>query len=113
MADQVIGVDVSTFSLLLTKKLLEENNVGNVTLVLAEGQSLPLPTQSVDAMNSSATIEHFPAPGDFLRECSRCLDESGMAIPLLIQTRFSILPETHHTGIWGFGGSGRKPTSRQ
>ncbi len=101
MADQVIGVDVSTFSLLLTKKLLEENNVGNVTLVLAEGQSLPLPTQSVDAMNSSATIEHFPAPGDFLRECSRCLDESGWLF-LYYPNRFSILPETH-TGIWGLG----------
>lgn len=101
MADQVIGVDVSTFSLLLTKKLLEENNVGNVTLVLAEGQSLPLPTQSVDGINSSATIEHFPVPGDFLRECSRCLGKPGWLF-LYYPNRFSVLPETH-TGIWGLG----------
>lgn len=101
MADEVIGVDVSTFSLLLTKKLLEENGVRNVTLVLAEGQSLPLRPRCVVGINSSATIEHFPEPGDFLSECSRCLQEPGWVF-LYYPNRFSALPETH-TGIWGLG----------
>lgn len=101
MADEVIGVDVSTFSLLLTRKLLQENGISNVTLVLAEGQSLPLPPSCVDGINSSATIEHFPVPGDFLRECSRSLCESGWLF-LYYPNRFSALPETH-TGIWGLG----------
>lgn len=65
IAEEVIGIDVSTFSLLMTKKLLEEQGVTNVTLALAEGQSLPLPTRSVDGFNCSATIEHIPVPEDF------------------------------------------------
>jgi ubiquinone/menaquinone biosynthesis C-methylase UbiE len=101
LADEVVGVDVSTFSLLLTRKLLQEHGVSNVTLVLAEGQSLPFPSKCIDGINSSATIEHFPVPGDFLRECSRCLRNSGW-IFLYYPNRFSILPETH-TGIWGLG----------
>ena len=101
LADEVIGVDVSTFSLLLARKLLEEHSVSNVTLVLADGQFLPLPSESIDGINSSATIEHFPAPGDFLCECSRCLRKPGW-IFLYYPNRFSALPETH-TGIWGLG----------
>lgn len=101
MADEIIGIDVSTFSLLLSKKLLEENGITNVTLILAEGQSLPLPAHCVDGINSSATIEHFPRPGEFLSECSRCMGKGGWTF-LYYPNRFSVLPETH-TGIWGLG----------
>jgi len=101
LGDEVIGVDVSTYSLLMTKKLLQENGVTNVTLVLAEGQFLPVPSQCIDGINCSATIEHFPLPGDFLRECSRCMREPGWVF-LYYPNRYSALPETH-TGIWGLG----------
>ena len=101
LADDVLGVDVSTFSLLMTKKLLDEQGVTNVRLVLAQGEYLPVPPQSVDAMNSSATIEHFPNPGAFLAEVSRCLKTPSWLV-LYYPNRFSILPETH-CGIWGLG----------
>ena len=101
LADEVIGIDVSTFSLLLTRKLLEEHNIDNVTLVLGDGQHLPFPSHSIDGVNSSATIEHFPSPGNFLSECSRCLRNPGWVF-LYYPNRFSLLPETH-TGIWGLG----------
>jgi len=101
LADEVIGVDVSTYSLLLTRKLLQEQGVSNVTLLLAEGQSLPLRSKCIDGINSSATIEHFPVPGDFLRECSRCMRNPGWVF-LYYPNRFSLLPETH-SGIWGLG----------
>lgn len=101
LADDVLGVDVSTFSLLMAKKLLDEQGVTNVRLVLAQGEYLPVPPQSIDAINSSATIEHFPDPAAFLAEVSRCLRTPGWLV-LYYPNRFSILPETH-CGIWGLG----------
>jgi ubiquinone/menaquinone biosynthesis C-methylase UbiE len=101
VAHSVIGVDVSAFSLLIAKKLLEEEGTTNVRLVLAQGEHLPLRSQSVDAMNCSATIEHFPHPEEFLQEASRCLMSGGWLF-LYYPNRFSLLPETH-TGILGLG----------
>lgn len=106
IADLALGVDVSTFSLLMTKKLLEEQGVTNVQLLLARGEHLPLAPACVDAMNSSATIEHFPDPGTFLDEVSRVLKPNGWLF-LYYPNRFSILPETH-TGIFGLGWLPRK-----
>ncbi|HUU17719.1 MAG TPA: class I SAM-dependent methyltransferase [Sedimentisphaerales bacterium] len=65
LAQEAIGVDVSAFSLLMTKKLLEGQGVTNVTLVLAEGESLPLPPECIDGINCSGAIEHMRIPGDF------------------------------------------------
>lgn len=73
----------------------------NVTLVLAQGEALPLPAAWAAGLNSSATIEHFPQPGEFLKEASRCLRSGGWLF-LYYPNRFSLLPETH-TGIWGLG----------
>jgi ubiquinone/menaquinone biosynthesis C-methylase UbiE len=101
IAKSVLGVDVCSFSLLMTKKLLEEQQVTKVQLALAQGEYLPLRPASVDAMNCSATVEHFPDPGLFLREASRCLSPNGWLF-LYYPNRFSLLPETH-TGIFGLG----------
>jgi len=101
LSAEVIGVDVSLFSLLMTKKLLEEEGITNVTLILAEGETLPIDSESVDGVNCSATIEHMKSPSDFLKESSRCLKNKGWLF-LYYPNRFSLLPETH-TGIWGLG----------
>ena len=94
LAKIAVGVDISTFSLLMTKKLLAESGVTNVRLLLAQGEHLPFRSEAVDGINSSATIEHFPDPGAFLREASRCLKGKGWLF-LYYPNRFSILPETH------------------
>ncbi len=94
LAETVVGVDVSSFSLLMAKKLLEEHGVTNVVTILAQGEHLPLQAGSVDAMNSSATIEHFPDPGGFLRDTNRVLRSRGWLF-LYYPNRFSVLPETH------------------
>ncbi len=101
LAKEAIGLDVSVFSLLITKKLLEEQGIVNATLVLAEAESLPLRPGCIDGINCSGAIEHMRIPGDFLRECSRCLGESAWVF-LFYPNRFSVLPESH-TGIWGLG----------
>jgi ubiquinone/menaquinone biosynthesis C-methylase UbiE len=101
LATEVIGIDVSVYSLLMTKKLLEEQGVANVNLILSEGETLPIQPESIDGINCSATIEHMKNPSDFLCESSRCLNDKGWLF-LYYPNRFSILPETH-TGIWGLG----------
>ena len=101
LGEHVVGVDVSAYSLLMTKKLLEENNISNVDLILAEGEHLPLASGSVDGINSSATIEHFPDAGAFLTDASRCLSTAGWLF-LYYPNRFSLLHETH-TDIFGLG----------
>lgn len=101
LGQRVIGVDVSAYSLLLTKKLLEENNINNVELILAEGEHLPIASGSVDGINSSATIEHFPDADAFLTDAARVLRPGGWLF-LYYPNRYSILHETH-TDIYGLG----------
>ncbi len=101
LAERAYGVDSSPLSLLLTRRLLEERGVRNVELVLAEAEALPFADGALDAVNSSACIEHLHRPADLLTEAGRCLRSRGWAF-LYYPNRWSALPEGH-TGMLGLG----------
>ncbi len=76
-AKKVFGVDVSTEAITYAKK---QYSGSNITYLLGDGQSIPLPDGSVDVVITYETIEHIKDYRKFLDEVSRVLKKDGVAI---------------------------------
>ncbi len=76
-AKKVYGVDVNEDAVAYAK----ENYAGNnIEYLLGDGESIPLPDNSVDVLITFETIEHIKNYRKFLDEVHRVLKPDGMAI---------------------------------
>jgi len=66
--ENYIGVDV------------EQNNLGNVDVILGIGDHLPMESESVDTVLSTQVLEHVPDPARYVKEASRVLKRGGRLI---------------------------------
>jgi len=73
-AASVIGVDVSQAACDHARKKY------GIDARCGDASSLPLCDSSIDLIVSFETIEHIPAPGDLLSECSRVLRKRGVLV---------------------------------
>lgn len=75
--DHFVGVDLSLMSL-RAGRLIHAANRGH--LVNSNAESLPFRDASFDAVVSSEVLEHSSHPDSFIREISRILRQSGIAV---------------------------------
>ena len=78
-----------------------------VELVLADGQSLPLPSQSVDFITNLGSLEHFIDPAMGVQEMARVLKPEGVVA--------IVLPNAFYLGdlIWWVWRKGRSASHKQ
>jgi SAM-dependent methyltransferase len=74
---QVIGIDSYLPVLLLAKKLLKDQGVGNVTLLQAYAQNIPTRNDCIDYAIAQNVIEHLIDVESALREIRRVLRHGG------------------------------------
>ncbi|MDE3090709.1 MAG: class I SAM-dependent methyltransferase, partial [Chloroflexota bacterium] len=98
--DQVIGLDIALWWLLLAKKRLEEEG-RPATLICAFAECLPFPNDSFQLVVGSDVIEHTPKQVELMREAHRVLASDG-ALFLATPNRWSLAPEPH-VKVWGVG----------
>jgi SAM-dependent methyltransferase len=88
--------------------LRRERGIDNLTeLVLADGQYLPLPDQSMDYVANLGSLEHFVDPGIGIKEMARVLKPDG--------TVAIVLPNAFYAGdlIWWVWRKGRSASHKQ
>jgi len=76
-------------------------------LALADGQSLPLPDQSMDYITNLGSLEHFINPGTGIQEMARVLKSNGVVA--------IVLPNAFYAGdlIWWVWRKGRSASHKQ
>jgi len=74
---QVVGVDPGLPDLILARKALEENGVGNVVLVQAFAQGVPLVDGACDFASAQNVLEHVLDLDGALAEAARVLRPGG------------------------------------
>jgi SAM-dependent methyltransferase len=75
--EHVVGLDVYLPVLLLARKGLAERGIGNVTLIQAYAQRIPLVTDSVDYAVAQNVIEHLISVRPAFAEICRVLKPGG------------------------------------
>ncbi len=88
-AQQVYGFDASPEMLATAERNLA--GFKNVTLRQAEGQSIPLPDESLDAVFANMYLHHTPEPPAAIREMVRLLKPGGVLCITDLDT---------HTNAW-------------
>lgn len=98
--EQVIGLDIALWWLLIAKKRLEE--LGQPAhLLCAVAEHLPFPDDAFQLVVGGDVIEHTPKQSELVREAHRVLADGG-ALFLATPNRWSLAPETH-VKVWGVG----------
>ena len=72
-AQQVLATDIAPGMLAQARRLTAERGLGNVGLMLAEAESLPFATDSLDAVTSRQAAHHFHALSGAVSEAWRVL----------------------------------------
>lgn len=75
--EHVIGIDPSLESLIIAKKLLEEADIENVTLVMGYGQHMPVQAAVCDYMIAQNVLEHLLDVPPAFAEIKRVLRPGG------------------------------------
>jgi SAM-dependent methyltransferase len=96
--DYVVGVDISLSSLIIARKVLEEANVQNVTLVHASAHHLPFVAGTVDYAMSINVLEHIFTPETILAEVQRVLRMNGVFAGDS-RNRFDLFFKEPHVGV--------------
>jgi len=78
LVSQVFAIDASEAMLAVAQEKLKDFT--NITYRLAEGQSLPLPADSVDAVFANMYLHHIPEPLSAIREMVRILKPGGRLV---------------------------------
>ncbi len=78
LVGKAYGFDNSPEMLEVARKNL--NSVSNVDLQLSEGESLPLPDETVDAVFANMYLHHTTTPGQALAEMARVLKPGGRLV---------------------------------
>ncbi|MDP3685780.1 MAG: methyltransferase domain-containing protein [bacterium] len=77
---EYVGVDVTETAIRFARQLHRELNIFNSRFVVGDGQQLPFPDRSFDAIVTTETFEHFLDPGKALAEFHRVLKPEGILI---------------------------------
>lgn len=88
---QVIASDISPASVKSIKDKVEgqlSNLADNIIYLVADGQNLPLPDQSVDAVFLVAALHHFENQRSALTELTRVVKDGGQIILAMEPSRF-------------------------
>lgn len=97
----VVITDISLAWLVLARKRVRDMGLGNVTVIAATGDDLPIEPGSVDLIVAADVIEHVPGAAAVINHCYSALRASG-ALWLSTPNRFSLTPEPH-VRLWGVG----------
>ena len=97
----VVITDISLAWLVLARKRVRDLGLGNVTMVAATGDDLPIEPGSVDLIVAADVIEHVPNAASVINHCYSVLRASG-ALWLSTPNRLSLTPEPH-VRLWGVG----------
>jgi ubiquinone/menaquinone biosynthesis C-methylase UbiE len=98
----VIGCDISPESLVLSKKLVLEKNLCNVSLVCASAVALPFPDESFDFVLGIDFLHHLLDPLTALLEIRRVLKTGGVTA-LDSANRYTLMGSEPHVKLWGVG----------
>ena len=98
---EVVGVDVALRWLVVARKRLDEDGLGDVPLVCACAEDLPIAEASVGGIVAGDVIEHVADQAATLAECHRVL-ASGGRLFLAAPNRYSLAREPH-VQVWGVG----------
>jgi SAM-dependent methyltransferase len=95
---RIVGIDMSLGNLLIAKKILGTDN--NVLLVCADASDLPIRDNSISAVWSVQTLQHFPNVvfDCFLEEMNRLLKPSFHA------EFYNLHPAALYRGLYGLFG---------
>lgn len=97
----VVITDISLAWLVLASKRVRDMGLGNVTVVAATGDDLPVEPGSVDFIVAADVIEHVPSATEVIKHCYSVLRPEG-ALWLSTPNRLSLTPEPH-VRLWGVG----------
>jgi SAM-dependent methyltransferase len=92
--EHVYVLDLSLAYLVLAKKIIEERNLPNVTLICANAERLPFINDSFDFIHSNNVLEHVNDQVALVSEAKRTLKKDGLLF-LLSPNRFSFYFEPH------------------
>lgn len=97
----LLGVDVALRWLVVARRRLEEEGCGEVPLLCACADHLPLASDSVGLVVAENLLEHVSEPAAVLREAHRV---AAPGAPFMARTvnRFVLGPEPH-VDLWGVG----------
>jgi ubiquinone/menaquinone biosynthesis C-methylase UbiE len=76
--EQVVGLDISMSALITANKLVESNNLTNVTLIRTTALNLPFPEGVFDYVIAINVLEHVFEPTKMLQEVHRVLAPGGV-----------------------------------
>lgn len=91
---RLVVLDFSLCYLLLAKKIAEERNLDNVSLVCASVERLPMKSGTFDFVHSNNVIEHISNQPALFSEAKRVLKPGGLFF-VLSPNRFSSYYEPH------------------
>lgn len=95
---QVVGIDINRFQLILAKKYIEESGLTNVMLVCGQGDCLPFPADTFDYASALNVLEHVFKIDKVAAEVYRVLHPSG-GFAGDSRNRYDILTPEPHTNL--------------
>jgi ubiquinone/menaquinone biosynthesis C-methylase UbiE len=100
--EQVVGIDPSLPSLILARKLREENGVDNATLIRGFGQHIPFDANTFNFVSAQNVLEHVFTIDEVVAEVARVLMEKG-GFSADSRNRFDLLFKEPHVKLRWIG----------
>jgi SAM-dependent methyltransferase len=94
------GIDIAARWVVIATRRLMDHGL-HVPVAAAEGERLPYPDGSFDAVVADSVIEHLDDPEAGLREWARVLKPEGRLL-LWSPNRYTLMNDPH-LGLWGLG----------
>jgi ubiquinone/menaquinone biosynthesis C-methylase UbiE len=100
MGRTIEGVDLASRWLVIARRRLKDHGL-NVSLLAAEAERLPYPSQTFDAVVADSVLEHLDDPARAVAEWRRVLRPGGRLI-VWSPNRYTLTTDPH-LGLWGVG----------
>ena len=101
----VISMDISKEMLLSTQKRVAESVKGNLRLIVADAEMIPLKPESIDLVICVGVLEYLPNDYSALKNMSRMVKKDGLIIftlPNLLKLKNILDPYYYINGIWKY-----------